>query len=204
MTRTTERDIHVALTDLLPRLGGAFFATDAEGRVRVWTPMAHKTVGLGPDQTVGRSWTDLFEGPKRPEEALSKAVRASQSARPPSPFDLAVRTRGEKPRRLGLRVLSVRPTDGDSGATIFQVFQAPSLGKGEAPPPEAGENARPLSRRELEVLKCLAEGTDTKRIAEQLFISQTTIRNHVQNILRKLAVHSKLAAVAYAHRNNLF
>jgi two-component system NarL family response regulator len=40
-------------------------------------------------------------------------------------------------------------------------------------------------------------------MGEQLFISDVTVRNHIQNILRKLNVHSKLEAVVYAYQNQL-
>ena len=60
-----------------------------------------------------------------------------------------------------------------------------------------------LTAREIEVLRLLADGTSTRTIADSLFISVTTTRNHIQNILRKLEVHSKLEAVALALRNHL-
>lgn len=60
-----------------------------------------------------------------------------------------------------------------------------------------------LTRREKEVLRCLSEGMSTAAIAERLVISRATVRNHVQHILSKLRVHSKLAAVAEARRKNL-
>lgn len=57
-----------------------------------------------------------------------------------------------------------------------------------------------LTRRELEVLQMLARGLSNEAISRQLYISPTTTRNHIQNILGKLGVHSKLEAVAYAVR----
>ncbi len=57
-----------------------------------------------------------------------------------------------------------------------------------------------LTRRELEILQLLAQGLSNDVISRQLFISPTTTRNHIQNILGKLGVHSKLEAVAYAVR----
>ncbi|MBI4562983.1 MAG: response regulator transcription factor [Candidatus Rokubacteria bacterium] len=67
---------------------------------------------------------------------------------------------------------------------------------GDAPPVE-------LTRRELEVLRLLTGGADTKVMAERLHVSPATVRNHVQNIFGKLGVHSRLEAVAYANRNGL-
>lgn len=61
----------------------------------------------------------------------------------------------------------------------------------------------PLTPRELEVLKALAEGLSTPEICERLFIAPNTLRTHIQNIMGKLHVHSKLEAVAFAIRNRL-
>ena len=61
----------------------------------------------------------------------------------------------------------------------------------------------PLTPRELEVLKALTEGLSTPEICERLFIAPNTLRTHVQNIMGKLRVHSKLEAVAFAIRNRL-
>lgn len=61
--------------------------------------------------------------------------------------------------------------------------------------------AEQLSERELDVLRAIASGLANKDIANSLHISVATTRNHVQHILKKLNVHSKLEAVALAFRN---
>lgn len=60
-----------------------------------------------------------------------------------------------------------------------------------------------LSKREMEVLSLVAEGLSNQSIAESLVLSTNTVRNHVQRILSKLGVHSKLEAVAVATRQGL-
>lgn len=60
-----------------------------------------------------------------------------------------------------------------------------------------------LTRREREVLDLMASGLTNKQIAEKLYLSLNTIRNHAQNILYKLHCHSKLEAVATAVREGL-
>jgi DNA-binding NarL/FixJ family response regulator len=57
-----------------------------------------------------------------------------------------------------------------------------------------------LTPRELEVLQLLADGLDSKAIAEKLHITIRTQRNHVASILSKLGVHSQLQAVVFALR----
>ena len=52
-----------------------------------------------------------------------------------------------------------------------------------------------LTTRECEVLDMLAAGIRTEQIAAKLFISTTTVRNHVERILHKLGVHTRLEAV---------
>jgi len=55
-----------------------------------------------------------------------------------------------------------------------------------------------LTDREREILQLLAEGMRNEGIARKLFISPQTVQTHVRNLLAKLAVHSKLEAVAFA------
>jgi DNA-binding NarL/FixJ family response regulator len=57
-----------------------------------------------------------------------------------------------------------------------------------------------LSLREREVLTLMSRGLDNARIAGELVISPNTVRTHVQNILGKLGVHSKLEATSYVMR----
>ncbi len=61
----------------------------------------------------------------------------------------------------------------------------------------------PLTPREFEVLRALAEGLSSREICDRLFIAPNTLRTHVQNIMAKLHVHSKLEAVAFALRHRL-
>jgi DNA-binding NarL/FixJ family response regulator len=71
---------------------------------------------------------------------------------------------------------------------------------------ERGDERRmiePLTPRELEVLRSLTEGLSTPDICERLFIAPNTLRTHVQNIMGKLRVHSKLEAVAFALKYRL-
>jgi RNA polymerase sigma factor (sigma-70 family) len=57
---------------------------------------------------------------------------------------------------------------------------------------------RTLSPREREILGLLAKGWSNRRIAEECFLTLNTVRTHVQNILVKLGVNSKLEAVSFA------
>lgn len=59
-----------------------------------------------------------------------------------------------------------------------------------------------LTDREMDVLRLIATGLSNKQIAGQLFISEETVKVHIRNLLRKLNVHSRVAAtVLYFERN---
>jgi DNA-binding NarL/FixJ family response regulator len=82
-------------------------------------------------------------------------------------------------------------------------------GPAEPPPavPARDDHAelllRSLSERERQVLTLLARGYSNRRIAEACYLSLNTVRTHVQNVLVKLGVHSKLEAAALAVRQGL-
>jgi DNA-binding NarL/FixJ family response regulator len=60
-----------------------------------------------------------------------------------------------------------------------------------------------LTRRELEVLRLLAEGLKQSEIAQRLVISPKTVATHIEHVLSKLGVHSRAEAVAAAYRRDL-
>jgi two-component system nitrate/nitrite response regulator NarL len=64
----------------------------------------------------------------------------------------------------------------------------------------AESRAAALTPREKEVLSLLVEGADTTTIASTLYLSPKTIRTHVQRVLAKLGVHSRVEAVSFAVR----
>src|SRR5207247_2275505 len=71
-----------------------------------------------------------------------------------------------------------------------------------APPPEA-PRVQTLTRRELDVLRQLAEGKRAAEIADELEISPKTVASHVQSIFAKLGVRSRAQAVARAYERGL-
>ena len=81
----------------------------------------------------------------------------------------------------------------------FAYALEPPEPEGDAPPSGVGL----LSRRELDVLRLIADGKSNQEIAEALFISPHTVATHTQNILNKLGVDSRTAAATWAVRNGL-
>jgi DNA-binding NarL/FixJ family response regulator len=68
---------------------------------------------------------------------------------------------------------------------------------------EAGSALRALSGREIEILACLVQGMSRQEIADRYVLSTHTVRTHINNLLRKLGVHSTLAAVSIARQVGL-
>jgi len=78
---------------------------------------------------------------------------------------------------------------------------AEQLATAQALPSDAQADA--LTGRELEILRLMASGRDSTAIADDLAISQNTVRTHLQNLFAKLGAHSKLEAVTIATRRKL-
>jgi two-component system, NarL family, response regulator LiaR len=72
-----------------------------------------------------------------------------------------------------------------------------------AHPPKKPPTPDPLTGRELDVLRLVAEGRSNREIAELLVITEMTVRTHVSNILSKLQLASRTQAALYALREGL-
>ncbi len=60
-----------------------------------------------------------------------------------------------------------------------------------------------LTDREHEILKLLAEGLENRGIAQKIFVSESTVKNHVSNILSKLQLGNRIQAAVFAEREGL-
>ena len=60
-----------------------------------------------------------------------------------------------------------------------------------------------LSEREREIITLIGEGLKNQQIADQLFLSEVTVRHHLTSIFRKLAISDRLELVIFAYQNNL-
>ena len=192
----------------------ALIEVDAADRIVTWSREAEKLTGYRRALAIGRSFCELVEardlwGNRACNLGLHEGVRRSESlhtfllqARTAAGDSVrlvvapVVRARRDRPGlalayrlRLDLR----RRTDRRSAALPAEFSVARGLPGGRSP--------SPLTRREAEVLRLLAAGSSTALVAQRLGISATTVRNHVQRLLDRLGVHSRLEAVALARGN---
>jgi two-component system nitrate/nitrite response regulator NarL len=90
-----------------------------------------------------------------------------------------------------------------SGDVVFPARVTRSGTGRDGRPSQARLLGQQLTPRELEVLEMLARGAGGREIARALGVAPNTVRTHVQSILSKLQVHSRLEAAAFAVRHGL-
>ena len=94
----------------------------------------------------------------------------------------------------------------DSHTTAAVIRQFVSADEMPPPPQTSAPRERersPLSQREREIVALVAQGFKNKEMAEKMFISEQTVKNHLHNIFDKLGVSDRLELALYAIHNNL-
>jgi PAS domain S-box-containing protein len=221
---------HNGIYKALSRAGDGVLVADANGRVLLWNRSAERVLGWGAAEAVGRTCCEVFETGHDTGEACEGgcAMSAARQGTSVESFDMRARTKNGREVRLNVSTLAV-PAEVGATPLVIHLFReiparpavattgtAPANGNGPGPtshgtstngtvepPTPNAQGHGSLTPRELEVLRLLAGGANTRVAAEQLRVSPATIRNHVQNLLGKLGVHSRLQAVAYANAHGL-
>lgn len=131
--------------------------------------------------------------------ALCDALRMGESEASPKPSSSAIL------KTLDQANLFLLPLDHERRwyryHHLFADLLRLMLGQNE--PGMTVELPEPLTERELEVLKLLAQGCSDREIAETLVIARETVHKHLKNIFGKLDVHNRTAAVARTRELNL-
>jgi PAS domain S-box-containing protein len=200
------------------------FVTDRHDRIVFFNASAGKVLGFAPEEAVGMRCFAAFEGGDRYGNRYCSdncpITQIANRGEVIQPFDLRLRARDGHHVDVLVTVvnLAVSAPERFYLVHVFRLAQpaAPAAWPDQTdavdPPPtavlasrsSADARARRLTSREVEVLGMLAAGRTTPEIAERLQISVLTARNHLQNILEKLEVHSKAEAVAFAFQKKLF
>lgn len=83
---------------------------------------------------------------------------------------------------------------------ILERVRSGTSAEGDGPPIPGGES---LTDQEQKILVLIAQGKTNREIANQMYLSEKTVRNYVSNILGKLQLHNRAAAAAWAVRHGL-
>jgi PAS domain S-box-containing protein len=203
-----------SLDQALGRTGDGAFVIAGEGKIVLWNRAAEKILGYTAREALGRPCCELFVGRDDSGNRLCyrgcHVMTLVKMDEPIQNFDMQTRTKAGRPLWLNVSIL-VTP-NGSGGPLTIHLFRDVTATKEllnmvnerfRAPAPAPAATNGDLTRRELEILRFVAAGESTGAVAERLHVSRATVRNHVQNILGKLGVHSRLQAVAYATTHRL-
>jgi PAS domain S-box-containing protein len=217
-----------SLFQALANAADGAFVIDENQRIIYWNRSAEEVLGYTSEEVVGRACYDILEGQGDKGQSICRhhcyvaAIAATGS--PVTSYDTRVHTKSGEPRWISVSILSFPAADNSNALVVHlfrdatqkrqseqftqQVLDAAQQIRGSSisPPPlpmPSKSPAQDLTDREREVLSLLAQGHSTRDIAQSLSISHSTTRNHIQNILHKLSVHSRLEAVAYAYEHGL-
>jgi|GEM_PF-299482 len=199
--------------EIIGSTGEAAFAVDRDGVIIAWNTAASRLFGYSAPEARGRLCWELLQGrdvfrnryccqgcPLREAAYGHEPVRESR-----------LMLRKSDGERLSVDVFMLLAGDGEGGNILVHLCRpAESVKTGTSLPPARVPEAHSLNHhrgmltgREIEVLSLLDCGKSTEEIASTLCLSRATVRNHVQHILFKLRVRSRIAAVSKARQIGL-
>jgi DNA-binding NarL/FixJ family response regulator len=108
-------------------------------------------------------------------------------------------TKDARPEEIARAVAMVRKGDAQLDPGVQRRLLDAVAGAPPAREPAPGG----LTRREAEVLRLIAEGRANSEIAAALFVTEATVKTHINNIFAKLGLRDRAQAVAYAYRHGL-
>jgi PAS domain S-box-containing protein len=197
------------LNGTVARAGAAVVAVDGAGRVTLWNPVATTLLGYGWREVIGRRICEVLRPIAAGTPTLCYGGCHVGALSPRSDLQsvhIQARTKTGQLVRLQVSALVIPARNGRSPTVMHLLRERTTDGPSASADGGHAVGAQPaaaLTRREIDVLRLLGAGMNTKAIADVLGVSGATVRNHVQSILGKLAVHSRLAAVAAANRLGL-
>jgi DNA-binding CsgD family transcriptional regulator len=194
------------------------YGMDRHDRIVFWNEGAEKALGWSSEDVLGKMCYDVLAGRDvfgnlycmRDCPVVASAI-AGDDVRP---YLLDVKRKGSTSSiKLIVRAVPL-PAAGPSfavlmhfleteGATLDNIVASLRSAVREPaglPPIDPPISVSPLSGREREIVMLLSNGYAALNIAAKLNLSHATVRNHIQNVLRKLEVHSQVEAVALAFR----
>ena len=218
------------LDELVNRSADGAYVVNESQRIIAWNAAAERLLGIQAKDAVGMACYQVVRGRSAGDCLICRQgctpIAAVQRGQLVPSFDAKVRTRDGHGRWVNLSIIGMSVPTGNAAmpvviihffrdiesrrqAELFtkevaawarqidQHADKPNLANGDMAPVNA------LTARESQVLELLAQGATTESIAATLVIGIPTVRNHMQRILHKLGVHSRLEAVMCAREHGL-
>ena len=207
------------LLERIFRTGDGVFAVDEKQRIIFWNHGAEEVLGYVSEEVMGKPCIEVIQGVDESGQVNCvegcPIIDCARQGRLGSGQNLQVRTKDGSLRWLSMTHTFIDPLN-DHPAVMVHVFRDATpeveakrlVGRiaeqlsGYAFVQDRGRGESGLdwglTEREIQVLVLLSRGEGTNSIAKELTISKATARNHIQNILAKLGVHTRLEAVAHA------
>lgn len=211
--------------DLLAEAEDPAFAVAMSQRILFFNRSAERILGYRAEEVLGKWYCPTFAGLSEEEARVCAPncpdIVAARQGRAPPTHTALVRTREGTARWISMTHVTLVTNKRQPEALVHILHDVTEeveskrlirrlsgllcrtgvvpelLGISPQLGPEGGEGLTP---RELEVVNLLADGLGTKEIAEKLMVSPVTARNHIQRVLSKLGVHTRLELVAHATR----
>lgn len=187
--------------------GEPAYAVDPHGTIVAWNPAASRTFGFPVKKALGCKCWELLQG----RDAFDNDYcgescpirRMALSHRSVNRCRMSFRTAAGAHQAYTVTMLALFH---DGEAILVHLCRGLEAGPREQAAtagemPGAGRGV--LTTRERAVVRHLSDGRTTREIATLLSISVSTVRSHIEHILRKLDAHSRLEAVAIARRLGL-
>ena len=186
------------------------FAADSKGQILAWNSAAAALFGRRESEVLGRPCWEVLAGqdlygndycsPGCPLHRMALQGRAV------SPCQLVFRDAAGEPTKSRVTTVAMPGRTPSDLLVVHLLSPTPSVRRNPAPglggPTKRARRHR-LTRREQEILVCLAEGRSTRKISECLGVSRATVRNHLDHLFKKLQVHSRVEALARARQIGL-
>lgn len=176
------------------------FAFDRDGRLVDVNPAVERVLGYRRSELIGQHFRSVL-----PAEEIAQA--SERLRRKIVGVDWATvyesTLRHKQGREIGVMASTQTLPDRDGPAGVVAICregvpEQHRLVECRSEPAGSG-----LTARQLEILQLLAQGRSTTQIAQDLFLSNTTVRNHIAHMLASLGVHTRLQAVIEASRAGL-
>ena len=213
------------IVELMSRSVDGVFAIDGEQRIVFWNNACEQLTGIPAEDALYMHCHDVLKGHDPHGRKLCKSNcplgKLSKGGPPPSQLPMRITHTDGQNLQLCVSTMLVPSCREDEWNVVHVMRRGRSIRmdegydymkvpQGMAPQcvahvdPDASQiGVSLLTTRERQILQLLAHGAAVNAMSDHLHISVATVRNHIQRLMAKLDVHSRVEAVAYAHRCQL-